>query len=91
MGMGVKMIGGLKLSLVLAFACAFALFSIGALLMRPPGEAQSAVTCTITGTPGNDTLDGTSGNDVICGLGGDDVINALGEPVSKVAPVVSGK
>lgn len=36
--------------------------------------------CTITGTPGNDTLRGTDGNDVICGLGGDDrLIGGLGD------------
>jgi Ca2+-binding RTX toxin-like protein len=34
----------------------------------PPG-------CTITGTPGNDTLNGTNGADVICGLGGNDTLN----------------
>ncbi len=34
----------------------------------PPPDAP----CTITGTPGNDTLNGTAGNDVICGLGGND-------------------
>jgi Ca2+-binding RTX toxin-like protein len=32
--------------------------------------------CTITGTPGNDSLRGTDGDDVICGLGGDDTIVA---------------
>ncbi len=31
--------------------------------------------CTITGTPGNDTLNGTNGADVICGLGGNDTIS----------------
>lgn len=31
--------------------------------------------CTITGTPGNDSLVGTPGVDVICGLDGDDIIN----------------
>jgi hypothetical protein len=31
--------------------------------------------CTITGTPGNDTISGTNGADVICALGGDDTIN----------------
>lgn len=30
--------------------------------------------CTITGSPGDDTLRGTAGNDVICGLGGNDTI-----------------
>jgi uncharacterized delta-60 repeat protein len=30
--------------------------------------------CTITGTPGHDTLPGTPGDDVICGLGGDDTL-----------------
>ncbi|GLW90012.1 hypothetical protein Aglo03_08280 [Actinokineospora globicatena] len=36
---------------------------------------NNALGCTITGTPGNDTLNGTNGADVICGLGGDDIIN----------------
>ena len=31
--------------------------------------------CTITGTPGNDSLVGTPGDDVICGMDGDDIIN----------------
>jgi hypothetical protein len=31
--------------------------------------------CTITGTPGNDTLPGTQGADIVCGLGGNDTIN----------------
>jgi hypothetical protein len=31
--------------------------------------------CTITGTPGADSLRGTRGDDVICGLGGDDTID----------------
>ena len=37
-----------------------------------------ALTCTIWGTSGNNTLMGTAGNDVICGLGGNDVIRGLG-------------
>ncbi|MBK5227228.1 MAG: hypothetical protein JJE05_01830 [Actinobacteria bacterium] len=34
--------------------------------------------CTITGTPGDDTLFGTPGDDVICGLGGNDTIYGRG-------------
>ncbi len=34
--------------------------------------------CTITGSPGNNTLRGTNGNDVICGLGGNDTISGGG-------------
>ncbi len=43
------------------------------------GDVSSSyrLTCTITGTSGNDRLVGTSGADVICGLGGDDVIFGL--------------
>jgi Ca2+-binding RTX toxin-like protein len=38
--------------------------------------------CTITGTPGPDTLVGTRGNDVICGLGGNDRLDGtLGRDV----------
>lgn len=40
------------------------------------GNGQNG--CTITGTPGDDTLVGTPGRDVICALGGDDVIRGLG-------------
>jgi Ca2+-binding RTX toxin-like protein len=38
------------------------------------GSAPVEVACTISGTPGDDTLTGTDHNDVICGLGGDDVL-----------------
>jgi Ca2+-binding RTX toxin-like protein len=48
----------------------------GALLFAAPGA--SAVTCTISGSDGNDTLVGTSKSDVICGLGGSDTINGRG-------------
>jgi Ca2+-binding RTX toxin-like protein len=54
----------------------------------PPGRSGSAggygsgkkpsAQCTISGTPGNDTLVGTPGNDVICGFGGNDTIRGLG-------------
>jgi uncharacterized delta-60 repeat protein len=37
-------------------------------------DLSDAVSCTITGTKGNDVLTGTSGNDVICGGRGDDQI-----------------
>jgi Ca2+-binding RTX toxin-like protein len=36
----------------------------------------TVVSCTVTGTDGDDVLTGTSGDDVICGLGGADVITA---------------
>ena len=36
----------------------------------------NVVSCTITGTDGDDVLTGTSGDDVICGLRGADVITA---------------
>ena len=39
---------------------------------------NSAPTCTISGTSGNDILVGTPGSDVICGLGGNDTIYGLG-------------
>ena len=40
--------------------------------------AQGATpACTVTGTPGNDSLSGTPGHDVICGLAGNDVIRGL--------------
>jgi Ca2+-binding RTX toxin-like protein len=48
----------------------------GALLLAAPGA--SALTCTISGSDGNDTLLGTSKSDVICGLGGSDTINGRG-------------
>src|SRR5437588_1634440 len=38
--------------------------------------AHAAVRCTITGTPGDDTLRGTAHRDIICGLGGNDTIYA---------------
>ena len=38
--------------------------------------AAAAPTCTIEGTPGDDTLIGGAGPDVICGYGGDDIIYA---------------
>jgi Ca2+-binding RTX toxin-like protein len=38
----------------------------------------ASVTCTITGTAGDDTLTGTAGADVICGLGGNDTMDGLG-------------
>ncbi len=38
----------------------------------------SQKTCTITGTPNNDSLTGTAGNDVICGLEGNDKIDGGG-------------
>jgi len=37
-----------------------------------------AVTCTITGTDGDDVLTGTGRADVICGLGGSDVLIGRG-------------
>lgn len=37
-------------------------------------NGRHAVTCTITGTDGDDVLRGTSKKDVICGLGGNDLI-----------------
>ncbi|MGI9659820.1 MAG: DPP IV N-terminal domain-containing protein [Gaiellaceae bacterium] len=43
-----------------------------------PGNGNAQNGCTITGTPGDDTLVGTPGRDVICGLGGDDVIRGRG-------------
>jgi hypothetical protein len=43
--------------------------------MGGPGAAGEPA-CTITGTPGPDTLVGTPGNDVICGLGGNAHIRA---------------
>lgn len=36
----------------------------------------TVVSCTITGTDGDDVLTGTNGDDVICGLGGADIITA---------------
>ena len=41
-------------------------------------KLMSALTCTVTGTSGDDTLSGTGGADVICALGGDDTITGLG-------------
>lgn len=40
----------------------------------PTTNASQGVTCTITGTDGDDELYGTSGNDVICGRDGNDTI-----------------
>ena len=37
-------------------------------------EAPFTLTCTVTGTAGDDVLSGTPGDDVICGGGGDDVL-----------------
>jgi hypothetical protein len=46
------------------------------------GDAAVGVTvdaaCTISGTPGDDTLTGTSGTDVMCGGDGADVLNGMG-------------
>lgn len=50
----------------------------------PSNNTSSAMTavigssCTLTGTPDDDTLIGTPFADVICGLGGNDVIDGLG-------------
>lgn len=38
---------------------------------------QGGLSCTITGTSGDDLLPGTTGNDVICGLGGNDELVGL--------------
>jgi Ca2+-binding RTX toxin-like protein len=44
----------------------------------PGGSLVPRRDCTITGTPGRDTLVGTAGNDVICGLAGNDTVRGLG-------------
>lgn len=41
-------------------------------------NARAAVSCSIVGTPQDDTLRGTAGNDVICSLGGSDEVVAAG-------------
>jgi hypothetical protein len=41
-------------------------------------DGPHAVSCTITGTDGNDVLRGTPGRDRICGFGGNDAIRGLG-------------
>jgi len=52
----------------------------GNTMLRAPANrsSRSQVTCTITGTPGNDRLNGTPSRDVICGGGGNDVIRGKG-------------
>jgi uncharacterized repeat protein (TIGR01451 family) len=40
--------------------------------------AEVALVCTISGTPGDDSLSGTEGIDVICAKAGDDTVSALG-------------
>src|SRR5205085_3542548 len=40
--------------------------------------AWQPLSCTVTGTPGDDTLAGTGAADVICALSGDDTISDLG-------------
>ena len=58
---------------------AVALASFALVSLPVAAGVSNAVTCTITGTPGNDPdLQGTEGNDIICGLGGDDVISGNG-------------
>jgi Ca2+-binding RTX toxin-like protein len=58
----------------LAIAAAAVLTLAGAIgAARPAG----ALTCTITGTPGDDILTGTSGVDTICGLEGNDVLQGM--------------
>ncbi len=49
-------------------------FSALVLIIAAGASPANAVTCTITGTPGEDILEGTPGNDVICGLGAHDVL-----------------
>jgi hypothetical protein len=56
-----------------ALYAALAATVIGSGFVASPTSASSP-TCTITGTPGNDTLRGTTRSDVICGLGGNDVL-----------------
>lgn len=48
--------------------------------LRAPAQRRirSQVTCTKTGTGGNDRLNGTASRDVICGGGGNDVIRGGG-------------
>lgn len=65
----------------LLVASAFPSLSVAAPALGPPGAApqgvgalQPAVSCTITGTEGDNTLTGTGTANVICGLGGDDTI-----------------
>jgi hypothetical protein len=40
--------------------------------------APRGLSCTVTGTAGNDILFGTGGRDVICGLGGNDYLDGAG-------------
>jgi Ca2+-binding RTX toxin-like protein len=47
-------------------------------LATPATRGVAGRTCTISGTPGRDTLRGTSRRDVICGLGGNDRLLGLG-------------
>ncbi len=53
--------------------------SVGLLLISAPtGHAVPRLTCTISGTDGDDVLVGTRGPDVICGGAGADRIHAFG-------------
>jgi hemolysin type calcium-binding protein len=66
-----KTMTGVAPSLCTAVAVlSFAIFS------GPPVDA--ATSCTINGSPADETLQGTRGADVICGHGGDDMILGAG-------------
>jgi Ca2+-binding RTX toxin-like protein len=62
-----------RFGLTALFAALFA-----ALFVLSVSPASGVVGCTITGTPGNDSLYGTNGDESICGLGGNDTLIARG-------------
>ena len=59
-------------------SCAAIGVSAVVLMSLAPSAFSAGPRCTITGTPGHDSLGGTNRGDVICGLGGDDFVFAGG-------------